>query len=190
MSRAKQVNKRSTSTKVAAPTINGKKVTVVEKTVVVLAQLRKVGNETPTRDLVMKMCGFTKPSSFNVTVGKEARKKNALVELPDSKTISLTPAGIEAAAEIGDMGEDTITTDENLRRYMKKIFKIGGNAEKMFDFLCENGPATNEELAKACGRDKPNASHNVQRGTLVRTGLVEKKGSGLFCLSSMCSLSN
>ena len=63
------------------------------------------------------------------------------------------------------MGEDTITTEADLRGYMKKVFKIGGNPEKMFDLLCDGEIHTNQELAKACGRDKPNASHNVQRAT-------------------------
>ena len=178
---------RNANTKVSAPTINGRKVTVVEKTVAVLAQLHKIGNETPTRDLVMKMCGFTNIASFNVTVSKEAKKKNALLELPDGKTIALTPAGIEAAPK--DMGEDTITDDASLRRYLKKVFKVGGNPGKMFDLLCDGKIHTNEQLAAACGRDKPNASHNVQRATLTRPGLVEKTSCGGFRLSSMCFLS-
>ena len=178
--------KKKSKTAMATPTINGKKVTIVVKTIAVLAQLRKLKIDTPTRDYVMKMCGFTKPASFNVTIGKEAKKNNALLELPNGKTISLTKAGIMSAPK--NMGEDTITCNTDLQRNLKKVFKIGGNPEKMFDLMCDGQIHTNSELAIACGRDTPNASHNVQRSTLVGKGFVEKSSCGGFRLTSMCFL--
>lgn len=178
--------KKKLVSKAAAPTINGKRVTVTEKTVSVLSMLRTIGKPAPTRDLVMKMCGFQSSGSFNVTMSKEAKKENALVALPDGKTIMLTNAGVDSAPS--DPDADAICDDTDLQKYLKKVFKLGGNVGKMFDLLCDGQIHTNDDLARACGKDHATASTNVQRSKLTSPKLAEKTTCGGYRLTSSCFL--
>jgi hypothetical protein len=179
----------------AKPILNGEKVTLVQMAVAALSCRRKQhgqdNDETlliTTRDLVFKMCDWTSRASFNVTMSNEAKKPNALIFFPDSKTMDLTAAGIAVAPQESFQG--IITSNKERQDSLKDNLSIRGKSGIMFDVLRDGKVHTSTELANACGYKETNASYRVMRGSLTGKKVAEKTPCGGFCLTDMCFITN
>jgi hypothetical protein len=179
----------------AKPILNGKRVTLIQMVVAALSCRRMQHGQdnndtllTTTRDLVFKMCGWTNRTSFNVIMSIEAKKPNALIYFPDSKTMDLTAAGIAVAPQESFQG--IITSNKERQDSLKDHLNIAGNPGIMFDVLRDGRIHTSTELADACGYEETNTSYRVMRSSLTGKKVAEKTACGGFRLTDMCFITD
>ena len=160
---------------------------VEDKALAALKNLRSIGIEEPSKQLIMTMAGSSSMTSFKVLMGK-SRKKN-YITFPGKDTIAITDAGLAAAPE--GIVDDVPGTDEQLQDRIKSFFKLSstGVPGKIFDYL-RGGPRTKQEIAKHVGyEDESNTSFKVLLGKLTSKKLAIKTEDGKRLeLSSMCFL--
>jgi len=132
-----------------------------------LAFWATIGNDTPSRNQVITVAGYSLTASTGgVVLGK--LKSEGMIDYPDRGTVRLTPQGMEVAVSLSR--DQAKTRVESL---------LSGPELKMFGILAGRPDMSREDLITACGYSLSASTGGVILGRLKALDLVRYPSRGI-----------
>jgi len=125
--------------------------------------------DSPTRELVATIAGFPDPKSSTVAHAYTKLKNEKLI-LCNSKTVSLTDAGSEAAGPVS-----LVNTSEPIHDAFKKKLK-GLKPRQIFEILLDGRAVDRETIADTIGTNVKSSTFAHALTPLRKLGLLEEVG--------------